>query len=35
VIAIGTSRKARAGAQKRLSVTEARSRFDDGTSLFL
>jgi hypothetical protein len=26
VIAIGTSRKARAGAQKRLSVTEARSR---------
>src|SRR5512132_1634909 len=26
---IGTSRKARAGAQERLSVTEARSRFGD------
>src|ERR1043166_474608 len=31
VIAVGTSRKARAGAQERLSVTEARSRFGDQT----
>ena len=29
MIVIGTSRKVRAGAQERLSVTEARSRFGD------
>jgi hypothetical protein len=29
MIVIGTSRKVRAGAQERLSITEARSRFGD------